>query len=70
VLLSVVLEQETEPTEIMTDTGAYTDAIFGIFYLLGFQSARGSPTPAASDRIVAGQASRHRAAARPIPLAG
>jgi len=39
VLLSVVLEQETElrPVEIMTDTGAYTDAIFGIFYLLGFQ---------------------------------
>ena len=39
VLLSVVLEQETElkPLEIMTDTGAYTDAIFGIFYLLGFQ---------------------------------
>jgi TnpA family transposase len=32
VLLSVVLEQETElkPVEIMTDTGAYTDAIFGI----------------------------------------
>jgi TnpA family transposase len=39
VLLSVVLEQETElkPVEIMTDTGAYTDAIFGIFFLLGFQ---------------------------------
>jgi TnpA family transposase len=39
VLLSVILEQETElkPVEIMTDTGAYTDAIFGIFYLLGFQ---------------------------------
>jgi len=39
VLLSVVLEQETDlkPVEIMTDTGAYTDAIFGIFYLLGFQ---------------------------------
>jgi TnpA family transposase len=39
VLLSVVLEQETElePTEIMTDTGAYTDVIFGIFWLLGFQ---------------------------------
>jgi len=38
-LLSVLLEQETElkPVEIMTDTGAYTDAIFGIFYLLGFQ---------------------------------
>jgi len=37
--LSVVLEQETElePTEIMTDTGAYTDVIFGIFWLLGYQ---------------------------------
>src|ERR687890_1342328 len=34
-----VLEQETEfePTEIMTDTGAYTDVIFGIFWLLGYQ---------------------------------
>lgn len=39
VLLSVMLEQETEfePTEIMTDTGAYTDVIFGIFWLLGYQ---------------------------------
>ncbi len=39
VLLSVVLEQETElePTEIMTDTGAYTDVIFGIFWLPGYQ---------------------------------
>jgi hypothetical protein len=39
VLLSVVLEQETEfePTEIMTDTGADTDVIFGIFWLLGYQ---------------------------------
>jgi TnpA family transposase len=39
VLLSVVLEQETElePTEIMTDTGAYTDVIFGVFWLLGYQ---------------------------------
>jgi TnpA family transposase len=39
VLLSIVLEQETvlEPTEIMTDTGAYTDVIFGIFWLLGYQ---------------------------------
>ena len=38
-LLSVVLEQQTElqPTEIMTDTGAYTDTIFGIFHLLGYQ---------------------------------
>jgi TnpA family transposase len=39
VLLSVVLEQPTElqPTEIMTDTGAYTDVIFGLFWLLGYQ---------------------------------
>src|SRR3954470_12291353 len=38
-LLSVVLEQQTElqPAEIMSDTGAYTDTIFGIFHLLGFQ---------------------------------
>lgn len=39
ILLSVVLEQQTElhPAEIMSDTGAYTDTIFGIFHLLGFQ---------------------------------
>ena len=39
VLLALVLEQETDlqPTEIMSDTGAYTDAIFGIFRLLGYQ---------------------------------
>jgi TnpA family transposase len=38
VLLSVVLEQETElqPTQIMTDTGAYSDIIFGLFRLLGY----------------------------------
>jgi TnpA family transposase len=38
-LLSVVLEQPTElqPTEIMSDTGAYTDTISGIFHLLGYQ---------------------------------
>ena len=38
-LVALVLEQETElePTEIMTDTGAYTDVIFGIFWLLGYQ---------------------------------
>jgi len=38
-LLSVVLEQQTEPqpTKIMSDTGAYTDTIFGIFRLLGYQ---------------------------------
>ena len=39
VLLERLLEQETdlEPTEIMTDTGAYTDVIFGLFWLLGYQ---------------------------------
>ena len=39
VLLAVVLEQQTEldPTEIMTDTGAYTDVVFGLFWLLGYQ---------------------------------
>ena len=38
-LLSVVLEQQTElqPTEIMSNTGAYTDTIFRIFHLLGYQ---------------------------------
>lgn len=39
VLLAVVLEQQTElqPTQIMTDTGAYTDIIFGLFRLLGYR---------------------------------
>ena len=39
VLLAVVLEQETalQPTEIMTDTGAYADTMFGIFHLLGYR---------------------------------
>ncbi len=38
-LLSVVLEQQTDlqPAEIMTDTGAYTDVIFGLFWLLGYR---------------------------------
>ncbi len=38
-LLAVVLEQQTElqPTEIMTGTGAYTDVVFGLFWLLGFR---------------------------------
>jgi TnpA family transposase len=33
------LEQETElePTEVMTDTAAYSDAVFGLFWLLGYQ---------------------------------
>ena len=39
ILLSVVLEQETElnPTQIMTDTGAYSDVVFGLFRLLGYR---------------------------------
>jgi TnpA family transposase len=39
VLLSVLLEQQTElqPTQIMTDTGAYSDIVFALFRLLGFR---------------------------------
>jgi TnpA family transposase len=39
VLLAVVLEQQTElqPTHIMTDTGAYSDVVFGLFRLLGYR---------------------------------
>ncbi len=39
VLLAVVLEQQTElkPTQIMTDTGAYSDVVFGLFRLLGYR---------------------------------
>lgn len=39
VLLAVVLEQQTElqPTKIMTDTGAYSDVVFGLFRLLGYR---------------------------------
>ena len=38
-MLAVVLEQPTElnPLEIMTDTGAYTDVVFGLFWLLGYR---------------------------------
>jgi TnpA family transposase len=45
VLLAVVLEQQTDlqPTQIMTDTGAYSDVMFGVFRLLGY---RFSPRPA------------------------
>ena len=37
VLLAVVLEQQTElkPTQIMTDTGAYSDVVFGLFRFVG-----------------------------------
>jgi TnpA family transposase len=39
VLLSLLLGQQTplQPTEIMTDTGAYADSIFGLLWLLGYQ---------------------------------
>ena len=39
VLLSVVLDQQTDlqSTQIMTDTGAYSDVIFGLFRLLGYR---------------------------------
>lgn len=39
VLLSVILEQQTElrPTQVMTDTGAYSDVVFGLFRLLGYR---------------------------------
>ena len=39
VLLALLLEQETElePMEVMTDTPAYSDAVFGLFWLLGYQ---------------------------------
>ncbi|MFH0928111.1 MAG: Tn3 family transposase [bacterium] len=39
VLLSVVLDQQTElqPTLITTDSGAYSDVIFGLFRLLGYR---------------------------------
>ena len=49
VLLALLLEQETElePMEFMTDTAAYSDAVFGLFWLLGYQfSPRGWPTSA------------------------
>lgn len=39
ILLAVVLEQQTElrPTQILTDTGAYSDIVFGLFRLLGYR---------------------------------
>ena len=38
-LLEVVVEQQTDiqPSEIMTDTGAYSDVVFGLFRLLGYR---------------------------------
>lgn len=39
VLIGLLLGQQTtlQPTEIMTDTGAYSDIIFGLLWLLGYQ---------------------------------
>ena len=39
ILLAVVLEQQTDlrPTQIMTDTGTYSDVVFGLFRLLGYR---------------------------------
>jgi TnpA family transposase len=38
-ILDGLLEQQTvlEPVEIMTDTAGYTDIVFGLFWLLGYQ---------------------------------
>jgi TnpA family transposase len=38
-ILGLLLGQETdlEPAEIMTDTAAYADTVFGLFWLLGYQ---------------------------------
>ena len=38
-ILALLLDQDTEldPVQIMTDTAAYSDAVFGLFWLLGYQ---------------------------------
>lgn len=38
-ILALLLNQETEldPIQIMTDTAAYSDTVFGLFWLLGYQ---------------------------------
>jgi TnpA family transposase len=38
-LLAGLLEQQTslQPQEIMTDTAGYSDVVFGLFWLLGYQ---------------------------------
>ena len=44
VILGLLLEQEThfDPREVMTDTAAYSDVVFGLFWILGY---RFSPRP-------------------------
>ena len=38
-ILALLLDQETEvdPNKIMTDSAAYSDTVFGLFWLLGYQ---------------------------------
>ena len=38
-VLDGILEQETHhrPREVITDTGGYSDIVFGLFWLLGYQ---------------------------------
>jgi TnpA family transposase len=38
-ILDGLLEQQTilEPVEVMADTAAYTDIVFGLFWFLGYQ---------------------------------
>ena len=39
VILGLLLEQEThfDPREVMTDTAAYSDVVFGLFWILGYR---------------------------------
>ncbi len=41
-ILGLLLDQKTdlEPAEIMTDTAAYADTVFGLFWRLGYQFSR------------------------------
>ena len=37
-ILGLILEKEThfDPREVMTDTAAYSDVVFGLFWVLGY----------------------------------
>ena len=69
VLLAVVLEQQTElqPIQIMTDTGAYSDVVFGLFRLLGY---RFSPDWPISVAPASGESIRRPITANSTPLSG
>ena len=58
-ILEGLLEQQTilKPMEIMADTAAYSDVIFGLFYLLGYQF---SPRLADIGRHASGAWTRRR----------